>query len=219
MTRPDHYAALGVSKDASAADIIRAYRRAARAAHPDRGGSHERMQEINAAKDVLTDPERRARYDAGESDVRPGGLSPFEAEVQRAIRELFSEAITNNVLNPLESAIGGLKNGKAAAKAGIDLHKMAIRRLEKQRRRVIAVGERNLYEDILESALSGSCEKIEQYENTVRVADRAIEILNNEYRPGEIDDEELQARWNAMRPDPDLRIGHAGFKFDPRKIF
>ena len=212
MTRPDHYATLGVEPTATLDEIKRAYRRAAKHAHPDQGGNTERMQALNAAKEVLFDAGRRARYDAGEDDSRPGGLSPFDAEVQRAIRELFSEAITKNVLNPLESAIGGLKNGISAATAGIDLHKMAIRRLEKQRRRVIAVGERNLYEDILESALSRAREKIEKLENTVRVANRAIEILSDEYRPGDVDDEEMQASWNAMLPG--LSTGR--FKFDPR---
>lgn len=39
MSRPDHYATLGVAPDASVDDIKRAYRRAARHAHPDRGDS------------------------------------------------------------------------------------------------------------------------------------------------------------------------------------
>lgn len=47
MSRQDHYATLGVAHDASVDDINRAYRRAARHAHPDRGGNHERMQALN----------------------------------------------------------------------------------------------------------------------------------------------------------------------------
>jgi curved DNA-binding protein CbpA len=40
-----------------------AYRKAALAHHPDRGGSTEAIQRINEANDVLSDPDRRARYD------------------------------------------------------------------------------------------------------------------------------------------------------------
>jgi hypothetical protein len=61
-----HYDQLGVTTDASEAEIRAAYRRLARAHHPDRrgGASAERMSAINAAYRVLRDPARRAVYDA-----------------------------------------------------------------------------------------------------------------------------------------------------------
>ena len=62
MTR-DLYAALNVPKDASAADIKKAYRKAAKAAHPDTGGSVEAFHEIETAYAVLSDEARPARYD------------------------------------------------------------------------------------------------------------------------------------------------------------
>lgn len=45
----DHYATLGVPRDASAEDIKRAYRRKSSKAHPDKGGSQQAMQRVNAA--------------------------------------------------------------------------------------------------------------------------------------------------------------------------
>lgn len=48
---------------ASAEDIKRAYRRAALTHHPDRGGDQQRMKQVNAAYEVLSDPVRRAEYD------------------------------------------------------------------------------------------------------------------------------------------------------------
>lgn len=59
----DLYAILGVPRDASEDDIKRAYRRKAREAHPDRGGDEEAFKEITRAYQVLSDPQRRARYD------------------------------------------------------------------------------------------------------------------------------------------------------------
>ena len=60
-----HYDALGVARQASADEVRSAYRRAARAAHPDRHGeaSASRMAEVNEAWRVLGDPVRRQRYD------------------------------------------------------------------------------------------------------------------------------------------------------------
>lgn len=65
----DYYEVLGVSREADASDIKRAYRRLARECHPDvNGGSAEateRFKQISEAYTVLSDPEKRHRYDAG----------------------------------------------------------------------------------------------------------------------------------------------------------
>jgi len=62
-----HYDVLGVGRTSPPDEIRRAYRHAARAAHPDRHGeaSAARMAEVNEAWRVLGDPDRRRRYDLG----------------------------------------------------------------------------------------------------------------------------------------------------------
>jgi len=71
--RRDPYVVLGVARQASGEEIARAYRRAARASHPDGGGagSAERFQAVSDAYDVLRDPRRRAVYDRSHSLARP----------------------------------------------------------------------------------------------------------------------------------------------------
>ena len=62
----DHYEALGVSRDASEAELRRAFRRLAMKHHPDRnkdGGAEKQFKAINEAYQVLTDPDKRAIYD------------------------------------------------------------------------------------------------------------------------------------------------------------
>ncbi len=69
----DYYQVLGVSKDADAKDITRAYRKLARANHPDANPGvpavEERFKEISAAYDVVGDAEKRKEYD----EVRAAG--------------------------------------------------------------------------------------------------------------------------------------------------
>lgn len=62
--RKSYYDILGVPPGAGLKDIKDAYRRAARAAHPDLGGSAERFHDVAVAYETLSDPQRRERYDA-----------------------------------------------------------------------------------------------------------------------------------------------------------
>ena len=68
----DPYATLGVKKDATQADIQKAYRRLAKKSHPDLNpgnkAAEEKFKELSAAYDLLNDPEKRARFDRGEID-------------------------------------------------------------------------------------------------------------------------------------------------------
>src|SRR5215210_8761225 len=73
----DLYDILGVSKTASQDAIKKAYRKLARKHHPDANpgdsAAEERFKEVQAAYDVLSDPEKRKQYDAfGSANGRPG---------------------------------------------------------------------------------------------------------------------------------------------------
>jgi curved DNA-binding protein len=63
----DYYKTLGVPKNASADDIKKAYRKLARKLHPDVNPNdkeaHKKFQQINEANEVLSDPEKRKKYD------------------------------------------------------------------------------------------------------------------------------------------------------------
>ncbi len=63
----DYYKTLGVSKNASADDIKKAYRKLARKLHPDLNpndkDAHKKFQQVNEANEVLSDPEKRKKYD------------------------------------------------------------------------------------------------------------------------------------------------------------
>ena len=61
--KPDYYKTLGVSKNATADEIKKAFRKLARTNHPDAGGDEEKFKEINEAYEVLSDEKKRALYD------------------------------------------------------------------------------------------------------------------------------------------------------------
>ena len=61
--KPDYYKTLGVSKNATADEIKKAYRKMARENHPDAGGDEEKFKDINEAYEVLSDEKKRELYD------------------------------------------------------------------------------------------------------------------------------------------------------------
>jgi DnaJ-class molecular chaperone len=83
----DPYEILGVAKTASADDIRKAYRKLAKKLHPDLNPGDKRAEdefkEVSAANDLLSDPEKRRRYDAGEIDASGAEKAPPHARYYR----------------------------------------------------------------------------------------------------------------------------------------
>ncbi|MBA3054570.1 MAG: J domain-containing protein [Sphingomonadales bacterium] len=79
----DPYAILGVARGASEKDIKSAYRKLAKELHPDRNKDNpkasERFSEVTRAYDLLSDKDKRARFDRGEIDSDGNPANPFGA--------------------------------------------------------------------------------------------------------------------------------------------
>ncbi len=95
-TTRDYYEVLGVSRSASAEEIKRAYRKLAQKYHPDKnlGNSEaeDRFKEVAEAYAVLSDPERRERYDRfGHADGLPFGASGFDPAVFGDFADILSQ--------------------------------------------------------------------------------------------------------------------------------
>jgi len=81
-TERDYYLVLGIERTATDAEIKRAYRKLAQQWHPDVNAeptAHDRFTEINEAYQVLSDPERRGRYDMfGRAGAGGAGTAGYE---------------------------------------------------------------------------------------------------------------------------------------------
>lgn len=115
MSKRDYYEVLGVGRDASEAELKKAYRRVAMKHHPDRNPdnkeSEDKFKEANEAFEVLSDPDKKARYDQyGHAGVNPqggGGTGDFG--------DIFSD-----IFGDIFGGAGG-RGGRSGVRKGADL--------------------------------------------------------------------------------------------------
>ncbi len=92
------YDHLGIKPGASKDEIKRAYRNKSRKTHPDHGGDAEEFKVVSKAYKVLSDDQRRARYDNGEDpEQMEQAEKTDEQEAQEVLARLLAEIITQNV--------------------------------------------------------------------------------------------------------------------------
>mmetsp|Transcript_10181 Transcript_10181/g.14875 ORF Transcript_10181/g.14875 Transcript_10181/m.14875 type:complete len:414 (-) Transcript_10181:398-1639(-) len=120
------YETLGLEKNAEASQIKKAYRKLAVKHHPDKGGDEAKFKEISAAYEILSDPEKKQKYDKygldGVTDDSPGHthddlFSMFFGGGGR--KQSRGPRKSEDVSHPLKVSLEDLYNGKTV-KLGIN---------------------------------------------------------------------------------------------------
>ena len=118
----EYYDILGVAKDATPAQIKKAYRKLAIKNHPDKGGDPEKFKKISVAYDTLSDPEKKELYDKyGKEGVEQGGggarnaddiFSMFFGGGGGGGRRQRGPRKGKDVVHPLKVSLDDIYNGK-----------------------------------------------------------------------------------------------------------
>lgn len=131
MNFVDYYSILGISKTASDEDIKKAYRKLARKHHPDLNPNdqeaHKKFQQINEANEVLSDPEKRKKYDQYGKDWQHAEQFEQARRAQQAQQESGSynfggEYNDSGFSDFFESLFGHQGGGGRKSFRGQDLH-------------------------------------------------------------------------------------------------
>lgn len=118
-TKRDYYEVLGVARSAAPDEIKQAYRKAALKYHPDRNkepGAEDRFKEAAEAYEVLSDPEKRNRYDRfGHEGLNGVGMHDFGGMAADDIFSIFSDLFGD----AFGGGFGG--RGRTRAERGVDI--------------------------------------------------------------------------------------------------
>ena len=122
-TERDYYEILGLPRDASDADVKRAFRKLARELHPDVSelpDADERFRQVAEAYEVLSNPERRQLYDRlGHAGLRSGGFQPGHFDFG-SLSDLFSAFFGDDLFTGATRPRRG-RGADAAAEIEIEL--------------------------------------------------------------------------------------------------
>ena len=174
----DLYDTLGVSKDASRADIRKAYKKLASTHHPDKeGGDKEAFQAIQKAHDVLTDLDKREHYD------RTGNVEnqadSIDAIAEQRLASMFTELIQRGDFkgNVIDNVVNILTRIKSDIIDAVRTQERTITRLEKQLKRVTVKEGVNLFENILLDRLSHARNEVARLNGEMAIATKMRDIL------------------------------------------
>jgi curved DNA-binding protein CbpA len=178
----NYYETLGVNKDASQSDIKKAWRKKASAAHPDKGADGSEFKALAIAYKILSDPDKRERYDKGKATDRP-------TEIQE-LMQLFSVVLHKNVDN-IET-VDLVDTVRQQIKSAISEH---TKNMAKQEREVAklrkAVGRTkskdNLLESVIEAEIRWGEQTISAIKEKLDGANKMLVIMEDwSYRVDEI---------------------------------
>ena len=172
------YEVLGVPKNATNADIKKAFRKKSRKAHPDRdGGSTAAQSEINVAYKLLTSPDRRARFDQT-GDGSAQAIPPLEAQARNAICRFLMQGIAqlqegNDFILFIRT---GLQHERGGCSKKISETKNAMKKYERARKRIKGPPD-NFLTYAINDQIRQHEELIARMELDLKMYDEALKML------------------------------------------
>ena len=170
----DYYKILGVDKKASEEEIKKAYRKLARKLHPDLNpndkDAHKKFQQVNEANEVLSDPEKRKKYDQYGKDWQHA--DQFEQQRRSQQQQPFSGGAhfsgddDSDFSNFFESMFGGSGRSRQTKFRGQDYNaelKLSLTAAMETHQQTLAVNGKNIRITIPAGVENGQVIKLKGY--------------------------------------------------------
>ena len=183
----DLYAEVGVGKEASKEQIKKAYRKRSKETHPDLhpgdDAAKEKFGALTKAYGILSDDEKRRRYDAGEDPEKISKVITDRDIALASVLQLFFQVLEqmdpdhNNVFAVMTQMVS---RGIQGFHCEIDLLEKKNKKLEKIKGRISNTkGQENIFVKSLEATIRGNKDFQETQQKQIRIAEISIEIIDD----------------------------------------
>lgn len=179
----DLYAALELERGADAADVKRAYRKKAQEHHPDKGGDKERFQVVKSTYEVLSDPDRRKRYDeTGETGQQHDPREEMLGILAQLMMTIIDKVDVDhtNVIETMRAQISGVQ---AQHSQSIENNRKRIRVRERALKRLKAKTGENILASMLRADIMATEAAIQRIEGEQEKVKAMLALLDDyEYK-------------------------------------
>lgn len=179
----DLYKILGVAKDATPDQIKKAYRKMAIKHHPDKGGDENEFKALVVAYTVLSDEDKRRRYDNGESVESVSQNTPIEQQAFKLLMETFISFVNAvpdtskfDIFQKIKEHVNHMTTHMNVA-----LNELAARidKYEKTKKRIKSKDENNMFVMGLDNEIASTNRSIKKVKEQQEVAKIAVKILED----------------------------------------
>lgn len=150
--------------------------------HPDKGGDPEKFKMLVRAYSVLFDEEKRARYDAGESEESISKATITEdQEILTLLTNLFVQAVASSnpdKQNPITLIQGSIRHSMDQFKNSLAKEEQMIRKFESALKRFKTKNPENIFVSAATAQIANHKRTIENCEKQLRIGGGALKFLN-----------------------------------------
>lgn len=175
------YDDLGVPKDIDTEKIKSIFRTRAKETHPDKGGDPAQFRNLVRAYNILSDPDKRRRYDNGENPESINQSNSAEHQALGMVYTIFNSIIDqdidlthSNLFEIMQSAIKSnqenIKNHRTAAKIKIEKYQNILNRIKKN-------DKSQCFIDILQDKIKKSNGQIIEMDTNLKICDIALKLI------------------------------------------
>lgn len=176
------YKLLGVKKNATTAQIRKAFRTLSKSCHPDmEGGDAEKFKLLSMAHEVLTNPERRERYDkTGRSDPSPVTDERIKLFLKSNLKEIIQNRFSIDYMDVRGQIILNVERGLSQARGQEqELLRLMERTKNMGKRFKKKSKSSNLVQQVLDGEIAQMEGELHNVRNAIELAEASIEALKD----------------------------------------
>jgi len=172
----DPYQTLGVPRDSDPKTIKKSYRKLAKEHHPDHGGDESKITALTLAYDILSNPDKKKRYDeTGESG--PDNRQPqIYAEFLKMSEEILLKQEGMPIKQSVERIRVGIEQQMSDAESKID-HQVKV--LEAAKARIVQAPENDILGHMIQQRLDDFKKQKDQLKASMEIAQAALALFDS----------------------------------------